>query len=260
MERISKQHDKYKIVKDYIKKCPLEYTVTDDIDIIDLALKHNVKISLALYAFDIDYSDFALDIIERLKNNSDEIYEISKTSYESLKLKDNHAGIIVVIKMNQYQLEDFKNKDFIVVLDKLEIPGNVGTILRTLDSINIDGVIMCDPVTKINNVNVTSSSRGCNLIIPTVNDSYDSVLKYLLDNNFDIYLGEPVLGESYNKYDYSGKVAIVVGNERFGINPDWYNHKSKKVFIPMEGTQNSLNVGVALSVIAYEAYIKRKGI
>lgn len=258
MERISKQHEKFKMMKDYIKKCPHGYTVTDDFEIIDLALNNNLEIDLALITFDKVYSNLANSVIARLNEKSKEIYEISSSSYDQLKLKDNHAGIIVIIKMKDYSLNDFKSKDFIVVLDKLEIPGNVGTIFRTLDSINVDGVIMCDSVTKINNINVTSSSRGCNLLIPTVSEEFNKIINYLLDNNYDIYLGEPILGKSYQDYDYKGKIAIVVGNERFGINPDWYNHKSKKVFIPMEGTQNSLNVGVALSILAYEAYMKRK--
>ena len=62
----------------------------------------------------------------------------------------------------------------------------------------------------------------------------------------------------YQSYDYNKKIAIVVGNERFGINENWYNKPHKKVYIPMEGNQNSLNVGVALSILAYEAYMKRK--
>ena len=77
-------------------------------------------------------------------------------------------------------------------------------------------------------------------------------------NGYDIYLGEPKLGKNYKEYDYDNKIALVFGNERFGINQNWYNNKSIKVFIPMEGPHNSLNVGVAASIILYEAYMKRK--
>ena len=258
MEMIGKQNDKFKYIKDLIKSNGKNgYTVTDDIEIISLALKNNIDIELTLYANDKEYSDFALNIIDKLKNKSKEIYEISSNTYDSIKLKDNHAGIITVLKMKEYKLDDFKNKKFLVVLDHLEIPGNIGTIYRTLDSVKCDGVIICDQITKPYNNNVTSSSRGCNLLIPTISTTYQEALNYLLSNNYDIYLGEPILGKPYNEYNYEGNIAIVVGNERFGINNDWYNHKSKNVFIPMEGTQNSLNVSVALSILVYEAYIKR---
>ena len=79
-----------------------------------------------------------------------------------------------------------------------------------------------------------------------------------LDNNFDIDLGEPKLGKDYKEYDYKSKCALVFGNERFGINPKWYQNKHIEVFIPMSGEQNSINVSVAASIIAYEAYMKKR--
>ena len=177
--------------------------------------------------------------------------------YESLKLKENHAGIIALIKLNEYSLNDFKDKDFILVLDRLEIPGNIGTIYRTCDSAKVDGIIIVDEISKINNLNITSSSRGCNLIIPTISLSYEDAQKFLLDNKYNIYLGEPELGKNYQEYDYKEKLALVMGNERFGINPNWYKNNHKEVYIPMSGNQNSLNVSVATSILVYEIYMKK---
>lgn len=260
MERISRSHQKFKILKDMIKTNHYpNITVTDDLEVLKIAVKNNLKIELLLYTFDEEYKNDTKELLNELIKNSNEVYEISKSTYDSIKLKENHAGIIAAIKLNSYTYDDFKNKEFLMVLDHLEIPGNIGTIYRTLDSINCDGVILVDSISKINNEKITSSSRGCNLIIPTISDNYQNVLNYLLDNDYEIFLGEPKLGLNYQEYNYKGKIAIVVGNERFGINNDWYNHKSTKVFIPMEGSQNSLNVSVAASILAYEAYMKRKG-
>ena len=259
MERISRSHDKFKLLKDMIKTNHYpNITVTDDLEVLKIAVNNNLKINLLCYTFDEDYKDDTKELLNKLIKNSKEVYEISKSTYNSIKLKENHAGIIAAIELNNYSYNDFKNKEFLMILDHLEIPGNIGTIYRTLDSINCDGVILVDSISKINNEKITSSSRGCNLIIPTISDTYQNVLKYLLDNDYEIFLGEPKLGLDYQEYNYKGKIAIVVGNERFGINPDWYNHKSTKVFIPMEGSQNSLNVSVAASILAYEAYMKRK--
>jgi TrmH family RNA methyltransferase len=259
MERISRSHDKFKLLKDMIKTNHYpNITVTDDLEVLKIAVNNNLKINLLFYTFDEEYKDDTKELLNNLIKNSKEVYEISKSTYDSIKLKENHAGIIAAIELNNYSYNDFKNKEFLMILDHLEIPGNIGTIYRTLDSINCDGVILVDSISKINNEKITSSSRGCNLIIPTISDTYQNVLKYLLDNNYEIFLGEPKLGLDYQEYTYKGKIAIVVGNERFGINQDWYNHKSTKVFIPMEGSQNSLNVSVAASILAYEAYMKRK--
>ena len=256
---ISKSHEKYKEIKTLLKSSKeSDVTVTDDLQVLEIALKYKLKIKLLLYSKENIFKDETLKLLDDLINASLESYEISESSYKALETKENHAGIIAEIIIPKYNLYDFKNKDFIVILDRLEIPGNVGTIYRTLDSINCSGVILVDPVTKINNPKITSSSRGCNLIIPTLELSYNECNKFLLDNNYDIYLGEPKLGLNYKEYNYDTKTALVVGNERFGINNDWYNHNHKKVYIPMEGCQNSLNVSVAASIIAYEIYMKKR--
>lgn len=255
---ISKTHEKYKEIKSLLKGSKEKYiTATDDLQVLEIALKLKLKIMVLLYCKEMIFKDETNELLNNLISNSIESYEISESAFKALETKENHAGIVAKIKMNEYVLDDFKNKDFILVLDKLEIPGNVGTIFRTLDSIKCDGVLLVDSVTKINNPKITSSSRGCNLIIPSIELSYDEAQKFLLDNNYDIYLGEPKLGKNYQEYNYDTKTAIVVGNERFGINNNWYNNLNKKVYIPMEGSQNSLNVGVAASIIAYEVYMKK---
>jgi TrmH family RNA methyltransferase len=258
MEKIGKNHDKYKLMKDYIKKCPLGITISDDLQVLSIAVEYNLEIDLLLYDYETEYKEDTKDLLNKLINKANEVYEISHTSYSTLALKENHAGIIALIKLKEYQKEDFKDFDFIMVLDRLEIPGNIGTIYRTLDSAKCDGVILVDPISKINNEKITSSSRGCNLIIPTLSMSYNEAQEFINTYKFNAYLGEPKLGLNYQEYDYDEKVAIVVGNERFGINPDWYNHKNKMVYIPMDGCQNSLNVGVAASILAYEVYMKKR--
>lgn len=244
-------------MKEYIRTNHYkDITVSDDLQVLKIALEHHLKIELLLYSFEEEYQEETKELLSKLIEVANETYEISSSTYKSIALKENHAGIIAAIRLNTYTFDDFKDMDFVMVLDKLEIPGNIGTIYRTLDSCKCDGVILVDSVSKINSDKITSSSRGCNLIIPTLSLSYEEALKFL-QKNFTIYLGEPVLGLDYQAYDYKEKVALVVGNERFGINPDWYNHESKKVFIPMDGNQNSLNVGVAASILAYEVYMKK---
>ena len=257
--QIAKNSEIIKEFKNQIKsitKYP-NLTISDDLQVLQIVYDYNLKIDTLLYV-DKEYHDDTKLLLENLKTISDNVYEISESTYSSIALKENHVGIIASIKLPKYSFDDFKNKEYLVVLDKLEIPGNIGTIYRTLESINVDGVILVNPVTKINNLNVTSSSRGSSLIIPTIMASYDEAREYLLSNGYDIYLGEPELGKDYQEYDYKNKIALVFGNERFGINMDWYNHKHLKVYIPMEGKQNSLNVGVATSIVAYEAFMKRR--
>lgn len=259
MEKISKGHEKFKLMKDYIKTTHnKDITVSDDLQVLSLAIEYNLEIELLFYNYEANYKNETKILLDKLINKANEVYEISNSSYQALALKDNHAGIIAAIKLKEYKMEDFKDFNFIMVLDHLEIPGNIGTIYRTLDSCKCEGVILVDSISKINNEKITSSSRGCNLIIPTISLTYSEALEFIKKYGFMPYLGEPKLGLDYKAYSYDDKTAVIVGNERFGINPDWYNHEAKMVYIPMEGNQNSLNVGVAASILAYEIYMKKR--
>jgi len=256
-KQISKQDPKFQELKDLLKSGNKNLVATDDLSVLRLARKYDITIKDFFYSPELEYHPDTLNDIDFLKTKASNTYILSKKLVESLKRKQNSAGLFAIIDLKLKKLEDLKNVDYVVVSDKLEIPGNIGTIYRTCDSAKVGGLILVDPVTKANNPNLVSSSRGCNLLIPTVEASYEDTLNYLQDNGYTIFLGEPNLGKDYQKYDYQGKIAIVVGNERFGINPDWYNHPHEKVFIPMYGSNNSLNVSVACSILIYEASMKR---
>ncbi len=254
---ISNKDPHFEELKKLLSKGKDTLTATDDISVLRLAKKYNINIVSLFYSNEIEYHEDTKKDIEFLKTKARNTFILSAKNINSLKRKENSAGVFAIIDLNLKKLNDLKNLDYLVVCDSLEIPGNIGTIYRTCDSAKVDGLILVDSITKANNPSLVSSSRGCNLIIPTVEASYIDTLNFLQDNGYTIFLGEPNLGLDYQKYDYQGKIAIVVGNERFGINSDWYNHKHEKVFIPMYGSNNSLNVSVACSILIYEASMKR---
>ncbi len=255
---IGKNHPIFKDLRNNIKRPKEGQIFAEDLNTLEIAIKLNLRIKQFFYCDDIQYHDETKEIINKAFNISDEIYTISNSNFSLLAQKENSIGFIFQITLPNYTIEEFKNKNFLLIANSLEIPGNLGTIYRTLDSVNCDGIILVDPITKSNNPKLTQASRGSNIIIPNIEMSYTEAQRFLVENNFSIYLGEPNLGLDYQSYNYSGKIALVIGNERFGINPNWYNNPHYKVYIPMEGNNNSLNVGVAASILIYEAYMKRR--
>lgn len=256
MKKIGKNDDIIHFFKELSKTNKhKEYVVSDDLEVLYLANKYNLNILYMLIVENIEFKKETIELIEKLKNQAKECCLISLSTYETLRTKENHVGVLAAIQIPHYNKENLK--DFVIVLDKLEIPGNIGTIYRTLDACGATGVILVDPISKPNNPKITTSARGTNLILPTISMSYQEALAYLEKNQYTIYLGEPDLGKDYKSYTYSGKIALVFGNERFGIQSDWYNHPHQKVYIPMMGNNNSLNVGVATSIIVYEAAMQR---
>lgn len=257
MQRIGKNHSVIKLFKEALKtnKHP-NWICSDDLEVLKLSLKYHLTICYLVYAYDETFQNQTKELLNALIMQSMETYEISLATFQQLQTKENHAGIFAIIELPTYQPSDLG--DFILVLDQLEIPGNIGTIYRTADACGVTGILLVDSITKPHQPKLTSSARGTNLIIPTVSLSYLDAQKFLLENGYDIYLGEPELGKDYQSYSYDGKIAIVVGNERYGIHQEWYNYPHQKVFIPMIGNNHSINVSVAASILAYEAFMKRK--
>ncbi|MCM1130654.1 MAG: hypothetical protein NC310_02905 [Roseburia sp.] len=256
MKKIGKNDDIIRFFKELLKTNKhKDYVLTDDLEVLKLTNTYHLEIPYLLLTSDIDYKEDTIKLIDSLKEQAKECYEISSSVYESLQTKENHAGILAAICIPKYTTKDLG--DFIVVLDRLEIPGNIGTIYRTLDACGATGVILVNPISKPHNPKLTASARGTNLILPTVSMSYQEAQNFLQENQYTIYLGEPKLGKDYQSYSYREKIAFVFGNERYGIQEDWYNHPHQKVYIPMQGNNNSLNVGVATSIVVYEAAMQR---
>ncbi|MDE7263985.1 MAG: hypothetical protein K2N64_04935 [Anaeroplasmataceae bacterium] len=256
MKKIGKTDPIIQFFKECLKtNLHKEFVITDDLEVLSLLHAYKLEIPYLLLTEGLDYKQETKALIEKLMKQASQTYEISISIYKSLQTKENHAGILAAVQIPTYSLDDLG--DFVIVLDHLEIPGNIGTIYRTLDACGATGVILVDPISKPHNPKITASARGTNLIIPTVCLSYEEAQKFLLKKDYTIYLGEPKLGNDYQGYTYEGKIALVFGNERFGIQSQWYQNPHQKVYIPMKGNNNSLNVGVATSIIAYEAAMKR---
>ncbi len=258
-QAIGIKHPVIKEIKNSKKKNNREVMIIEDLSMLALIDKYKFKVLQFIFCNDRIYSEDAKEIRDQYLQTSNESYEVSVKTYDTISEKDNSAGMIAVIKLDKLSLDNIDpNKyPFILVLDGLEIPGNVGTIYRTADAVGIDLIINVDLKTSIYNPKTIASSRGMCLTMPFINTDYETANKFLLANNYRILLGEPEEGQAYSKVNYDGHIAIVMGSERFGINKNWYNYQHERIFIPMVGEMKSLNVGVATSIILYEAKNKR---
>jgi len=258
---ISLSHPVVKQVKEYKKKAS-NYVVIEDLSILSFIYEDKKKLNILLYCPELINKESTIKLLDGLKHISSNIYEVSSKTYFNIVEKENSAGIIGVYRDEVKTLNDLdaEKQKFIVVLDHLETPGNIGTIIRTCDGANVDAVILVDEIVKSTSFKVVQASRGMSLFIEKYSCTYEELQEYLLSNNYDIYLGEPEKGKPYNEYDYNNKIALIVGNERFGINEKWYKNKHLEVFIPMKGKMPCLNVSSAASILIYEAFIKRNSI
>ncbi|MBR1413995.1 MAG: 23S rRNA (guanosine(2251)-2'-O)-methyltransferase RlmB [Bacilli bacterium] len=190
-------------------------------------------------------------ILEYLKNNKIK-YEIVDNNYLDRMTKLNHQGIIIDMYEYEYhKLEDCYNEDFVVLLDHLEDPHNLGAIIRTCECAGIKSIII--PKDRSVRINETVMKVSCgalnNVKVIMVNNLVDSIKKLQKENYF-IYSAD-MKGEDYHNLNYDNKKVLVIGNEGSGISRLIKENSDFLISIPMYGNINSLNASVASGILIY---------
>lgn len=196
-----------------------------------------------------------------LLDYADTSYRISAKTCSKISERDGADGFFIVAEMPKYTLSDLTLKDNMVVmiLDGQEQPGNIGAILRSLDCAGGSFAIMTNQRVKLTHPRLIRSSLGAAFMIPVAEAPMDQVFDWLAKNQFRAVLTDLTAVKSYREIDYSGRIAIVAGNEFKGISPAWRDQSfSVPVIIPMLGSCESLNVGFASTLVAYEAGLRQQ--
>ena len=147
----------------------------------------------------------------------------------------------------------------IVVLDRVEKPGNVGAVLRCCDALGARGVVLSDPVCELYNPNAIRSSTGAIFTLPVLESEAVDTSARLVDARFSVFAARvEAAAEDYAAVDWPLRSAIVFGSEADGLGDRWQGASVRGVVIPMEGRVDSLNVSVAAAVVLSEISRRRR--
>ncbi len=173
-----------------------------------------------------------------------------------------HQGIILYVRDYQYYpLADVVNEDasFLVILDHLEDPHNFGAIIRTCEAAGVDGIIIPkDRQVQVNATVMKTSVGTLDTMKVSRVANLSSTIDYLKKNDFWVVGTALEDSVDYRSIDYSGKIALVIGNEGAGISELVRKKCDFIAKIPMYGTTNSLNASVASGIMIYEVIRNRK--
>ncbi|MBS6251653.1 MAG: RNA methyltransferase [Clostridium sp.] len=233
-----------------------EYII-EGIKIIQEAIQENAKIKQIIIC----------DDCEKNSNISQEMmYEIAKYEciyvtnkiFTSLTDVKNPQGIMAIVEKNNSKEEKIDyNQDIIVALDDLQDPGNLGTILRTVDSIGINQILVSKGTADSYNPKVVRSTMGAIFRVKIIEcEDLEKTLKEIKKRKFEILVTSLQTENSIYDIKYNKKV-IVIGNEANGVEEKIQNMADVKVKIPMLGKTESLNASVATGIILYE-YVRQK--
>lgn len=205
------------------------------------------------------------DCINDGEIDTDTLYEIAKFDvvyvtekvFKTITDVKTPQGIIAVIEKNNINSKIDYSQDIIIALDGVQDPGNLGTILRTVDSANLKQIILSKESADSYNPKVVRSTMGAIFRVNIIEaDSLKDMLQEAKKNNFKVMVTSLDTKNSIYDVDYSKKV-IVIGNEANGVSKEVQVIADEKVKIPMLGKTESLNASVAAGIIIYE-YVRKK--
>lgn len=205
---------------------------------------------------------FHRDSSESIRNQigvKSHVFVLSPGLFDKVTYRESTSQALAVFKSSSRQLSDLTLSDcpLIIILEELEKPGNLGAILRTADAAGVDAVLLDSTSIDCGHPNVIRSSVGTVFSVPVVQASDEEILAFCKKNQIKIYAAALQDAVPYTEVDLNVPAAIVMGAEDKGLRPFWREHASNRIFIPMLGVNDSLNVSVATGVLAYEAVRQR---
>lgn len=178
------------------------------------------------------------------------VYLMEDGLFSQLTSTENPQGIIAVLEIEDKR--DNLNGDFYLLCDKVQDPGNLGTIIRTAHAAGVTGIILTKGTVDIYNDKVIRSTMGSIFYVPIIHDNDLSFLKGLKNDGFNLVATSLQESKDFFREDLSGKIILSVGNEGNGISDEIFDMADIKVKIPMPGGAESLNVAIATSIILFE--------
>ena len=220
------------------------------------AAEQKAEIQQVIFCPAILNSDVAKKFIEQNLDKKFPFVEVDEKVFQSIASKEGPQGIAAVIRQKWYLLDEIlKEKTGIWVgLDSVQDPGNLGSILRSLDAIGGKGMILLDQTTDAYHPTAVRSSMGAIFSQKMIKISIDQFIQWKSKNEIYIYGTDCIKGIDYQRVDYPNKVVLLMGSEQKGLDRRLADVCDGLIHIPMHGTVDSLNLSNAASIILYEVY------
>ena len=208
---------------------------------------------------DLFLGDNEQDLIERTVAAGAERFELGPEAFRKVSYRDRPEGLIGLAEQFPTALDrlSLSSNPLVLVVESIEKPGNLGTMLRTADAAAVDAVIVCDPTTDPFNPNVVRASLGCLFLVPLAISSTPDAIRWLEQHGITTFAATPAATLPHWQADFRTPAAIAVGSEQYGLTDPWLHEATVKVRIPMGGRVDSLNAAMAAGVILFEAVRQR---
>ncbi len=197
-------------------------------------------------------------LISELENKKVTIFELPRKVFEKISYRDRPDGLIAICEIPDYSYSrDTLTGDFFAIIEGVEKPGNLGTILRTAEGAGLDGIFISDSRLDLFNPNVIRSSTGTLFTLPIYVISIEKVFELFKKNNIKTLSVTPESKNIYHKENLKVPVGFIFGSEQYGLTDFSKSNSNGTIAIPMNGEADSLNLAMSAGIIFYETIRQR---
>ncbi|HUE98158.1 MAG TPA: RNA methyltransferase [Anaerolineales bacterium] len=254
----SSQNSKIKLVRALLgrpkERREANVFVIEGVRLVEEAVNINWEFQFALYSDGL--SERGLNLIKRLEDKKIEVEMVESGLLQSLSETETPQGILAVLVDSRLPIPDSLN--FILIPDQIRDPGNLGTLIRTAAATGVQTVLIPPETTGAFAPKVVRSGMGAHFRLPIHSMAWEEIRKYVSASHpLQVYLAD-MGGKSCWETDLRQPLALIVGGEAAGASNEARKLATKKISIPMQGQVESLNAGVAGSVLMFEVVRQRK--
>lgn len=263
-QAIGEQNPKIKQIRGIVsnsKPNPHKLFAAEGIWLLGMCEKFGTPVDSVILCPDYIHTPEAARLAGQIAARANERYTVSAKTFEKISERDRPDGLFALAQLPRHEIGTFHPaKDAVIlILDGVEIPGNVGTMMRMADGAGVDAVFLCNRKARLTHPKLIKGSQGAVLSVPFFEfEKVEDCRRWLRENGVTVYLADTRAKLYYYDEPFGKKTALVMGSERYGISREWYDGEYEMIAIPMRGSCDSLNVGVAATVLAYEAVKKNK--
>lgn len=186
-------------------------------------------------------------------------FQLPRRLFEKISYRDRPDGLIALCTTPDFTLSDQNHLsgDFFLIIEGVEKPGNLGTILRTAEGAGVDAVLVADPRIDLFNPNIIRASTGTLFTLPVYQANLTTCLHFCQKQDIHLYAVTPEAQQSYFQYRYLTKTALLFGSEQYGLSESAKEAANTTISLPMKGHADSLNLAMSCGILMYEVVRQR---
>lgn len=233
--------------------------IVEGIKMVGEIVDNNYEAKYLIYTEKLFELKGGTELFNRIKHYKN-LINVPEKIYREITKVETPQGIMAVLPFRETYLSDIfkKSNPFIILLDRVQDPGNLGTIIRTADAFGVDGIIISEGSVDVYNPKVVRATMGSIFRVSLfhVKDNLNTV-RELKNKGIKIYSTSLQAEKFIQEADFKVPSLLIIGNESKGVSDELLNMADSLIKIPMVGEAESLNAAVASSIVMYEVMRQR---